>query len=152
LKKGESIMARWLFKQEPDCYSYSQLEADQRTTWDGISNALALKHLRNVQVGDEVFFYHTGDEKAIVGIMQICSTPQVDPENEKSVIVDVKPVQKLAKPVTLATIKSDDFFSQWELVKQSRLSVMPVSDAMWQRLLKLAEPEAEPTQAMGKRK
>jgi predicted RNA-binding protein with PUA-like domain len=145
-------MARWLFKQEPDCYSYAQLEADQRTTWDGISNALALKHLRNVQVGDEVFFYHTGDEKSIVGIMQICSTPQVDPENEKSVIVDVKPVRKLAKPITLATIKSDEFFAQWELVKQSRLSVMPVSDAMWQRLLTLAEPEAEPTKAMGKRK
>jgi predicted RNA-binding protein with PUA-like domain len=146
-------MARWLFKQEPDCYSYDQLVADNRTTWDGISNALALKHLRNVQVGDEVYYYHTGKEKAIVGIMQIVSAPQPSPEDEKSVVVDVKPVRKLAKPVTLAMIKADDAFADWELVKQSRLSVMPVSDAIWQLILKLAEGD-EPIKAipMGKRK
>jgi predicted RNA-binding protein with PUA-like domain len=146
-------MARWLFKQEPDCYSYDQLVADKRTTWDGISNALALKHLRNVQVGDEVYYYHTGKEKAIVGIMQIVSAPQPSPEDEKSVVVDVKPVRKLAKPVTLAMIKADDAFAEWELVKQSRLSVMPVSDAIWKLILKLAEGD-EPAKEipMGKRK
>ena len=146
-------MARWLFKQEPDCYSYDKLVADKRTTWDGISNALALKHLRNVQVGDEVYYYHTGKEKAIVGIMQIVSAPQPSPEDEKSVVVDVKPVRKLTKPVTLAMIKADDDFAEWELVKQSRLSVMPVPDAIWQLILQLAEGD-EPTKAipMGKRK
>lgn len=145
-------MPRWLFKQEPDCYSYAQLEADKRTSWDGISNALALKHLRQVQVGDEVFFYHTGDEKAIVGIMQIVSMPVTDPDNEKSVIVDVKPIRRLANPVTLATIKADEVFANWELVKQSRLSVMPVSDLLWQRILTLAEGEATPAKPIGKRK
>ena len=115
-------MALWLFKQEPDEFSYADLEAAGTATWDGIANALALKHLRNTAVGDRVFFYHTGKEKAVVGIMEICVGPRPDPNNAASVVVDVQPVRRLKSPVTLAAIKADDAFADWELVRQSRLS------------------------------
>ena len=124
-------MAFWLFKQEPGCYSYADLEKDGTTVWDGVSNALAQKHLRAVKAGDKAFFYHTGDEKAVVGVMQIVADPRPAAENEKHVVVEVKPVRRMKNPVTLATIKADEAFADWELVRQSRLSVMPVSAEVW---------------------
>jgi predicted RNA-binding protein with PUA-like domain len=130
-------MAYWLFKQEPSTYSYSQLEKDGRTAWDGVSNNLALKHLRSVKKGDRVLFYHTGDEKQAVGIMEAVSDPNPDPKDKKLVVVDVKPVAKLAKPITLDAIKRDPAFAQWELVRISRLSVMPVPGKLWDRLMKM---------------
>ena len=132
-------MAYWLFKQEPSTYSYQQLEKDGRTAWDGVANNLALKHLRAVKRGDRALFYHTGDEKQAVGIMDIISDPYPDPKDKKLTIVDVKPSGKLARPVTLEQIKADPAFAGWELVRISRLSVMPVPEKLWNRLQKMAE-------------
>ncbi len=130
-------MAYWLFKQEPSSYSYSQLEKDGRTVWDGVANNLALKHLRGVRKGDKALFYHTGDEKQIVGVMDIVSDPYPDPKDRSMVVVDVAPSRRL-KPVTLEQIKSDKAFSSWELVRISRLSVMPVPDELWDRIIRMA--------------
>lgn len=129
-------MALWLYKSEPDCYSYANLENDKLTDWDGVSNALAQKHLRAAKKGDRVLFYHTGDEKAVVGIMQVAGEPKPAPGDEsgKKVVVPVKPLKKLARPVTLAEIKADKFFADWELVRISRLGVMPVSEERWKRI------------------
>ena len=132
-------MAYWLFKQEPSSYSYSQLESDGRTVWDGVSNNLALKHLRSVRKGDKAFFYHTGDEKQVVGIMEITTDPRPDPKDKSLVIVDVKPAGGLAHPVTLAAIKGDPEFASWELVRNSRLSVMPVPPKLWDRIMKMGK-------------
>lgn len=132
-------MAHWLFKQEPSCYSFDNLVADDATMWDGVANAVAQKHLRNTKKGDRVFYYHTGKEKAVVGIMEIASDPVPDPNDEKFVVVSVKPVKKLKNPVTLAAIKADEEFASWELVRISRLSVMPVSDAIWKKILAMSE-------------
>lgn len=132
-------MAYWLFKQEPSTYSYSQLEKDGRTVWDGVENNLALKHLRTVKKGDRAIFYHTGDEKQAVGIMEIMSDSYPDPNDKSLVVVDVKPAGRLAKPVTLAQIKADPVFAEWELVRISRLSVMPVPQKLWDRLMKMAK-------------
>ncbi len=133
-------MAHWLFKQEPDVYSYANLVSDGATLWDGITNALALKHLRLCQAGDTAFFYHTGKEKAIVGILEITGPACADPalDDPKLVVVPVKAVRALAKPVTLATIKAELLFATWELVRMSRLSVMPCPDELWKRALVLA--------------
>jgi predicted RNA-binding protein with PUA-like domain len=131
-------MAYWLFKQEPSTYNYSQLEKDGRTVWDGVANNLALKHLRTVKRGDRAIFYHTGDEKQAVGIMEIVSDPYPDPKDKSLVVVDVKPAGRLARPVTLAQIKADPAFAEWELVRISRLSVMPVPQKLWDRVMKMA--------------
>ncbi len=130
------VMAYWLFKQEPSSYSYFQLEKDGRTVWDGVANNLALKHLRSVRKGDKALFYHTGDEKQVVGIMDIVSDPYPDPK-DKSIVVDVAPSRRL-KPVTLDQIKSDRAFSSWELVRISRLSVMPVPEELWNRIIRMS--------------
>jgi predicted RNA-binding protein with PUA-like domain len=132
-------MAYWLFKQEPSSYSYSQLESDCRTVWDGVSNNLALKHLRSVRKGDKAFFYHTGGEKQIVGIMEITADSRPDPKDKSLVIVDVKSAGRLARPVTLAAIKNDPEFAGWELVRVSRLSVMPVTPKLWDRIVKMGK-------------
>jgi predicted RNA-binding protein with PUA-like domain len=128
----------WLFKQEPSSYSYSQLEADGRTVWEGVTNNLALKHLRSVKEGDKAFFYHTGDEKRIVGLMEIASPPYADPRDDALTVVDVRPLSKLPRAVSLQMIKSDKSFSEWELVKISRLSVMPVPEPLWKKILKMS--------------
>jgi len=124
-----------------------------------VSNPLALKHLRTIQPGDRVFFYHTGDEKAIVGVMEVTGPPRPDPkqDNEKLAVVPVKPVRRLAAPVTLAAIKADPAFADWELVRQARLSVMPVGPERWERIESMAkgpptrEPDPRPRH-LGKRK
>jgi predicted RNA-binding protein with PUA-like domain len=134
-------MARWLFKSEPGCYSFDDLRRDGSTLWDGITNALARKHLRTVRPGDQILFYHTGDEKAVVGVMKATSGPQPDPnaEDEKSVAIEVKPVRALPHPVSLARIKAEPKLSSWDLVRMSRLSVVPVTEAQWQRVEYLAQ-------------
>lgn len=132
-------MAYWLFKQEPSTYNYSQLEKDGRTVWDGVANNLALKHLRAVKKGDNAIFYHTGDEKQAVGIMEIVSDPYPDPKDKSLAVVDVRPAGRLKKPVTLAQIKADPAFAGWELVRISRLSVMPVPQKLWERIMKMAK-------------
>jgi predicted RNA-binding protein with PUA-like domain len=137
-------MANWLFKEEPETYSFADLERDGTTTWSGVANALAQKHLRAVKKGDRVFFYATGKEKAVVGVMEVSADPAPDPSDKtgKCVAVTVKPVRRLAAPVTLAAIKADKAFVQWELVKQARLSVMPVSDELWARIEQMATGSA----------
>lgn len=136
-------MALWLFKQEPDCYSFDNLERDKSTLWDGVTNNLARQNLRKVQKGDRILFYHTGKEKAIVGVMKAESGPLPDPSSDdaKSVVVKVKPVKRFRQPVTLLHIKSEPKFSNWDLVRNSRLSVMPVSEELWQRIEELSQEE-----------
>lgn len=140
-------MAYWLFKQEPSTYNYSQLEKDCMTVWDGVSNNLALKHLRNVKRGDKAIFYHTGDERQAVGIMEIVSDPYVDPkkENKSLVVVNVKPERKLKKPMTLEQFKTDSAFANWELVRISRLSVMPVPEKLWERIMRMSSSQVPET-------
>jgi predicted RNA-binding protein with PUA-like domain len=129
-------MAHWLFKEEPGSYSFANLEQDGSTTWSGVTNALAQKNLRAIKKGDTVFFYHTGDEKAVVGVMEATADPAPDPDDPagKRVVVAVKPLRKLKNPVTLAAIKADKAFAEWELVRISRLSVMPVPEALWKKI------------------
>lgn len=131
-------MAFWLFKQEPDEFSYDDLVAAGSTTWEGVTNALAQKHLRSVAAGDRVFLYHTGKEKSVVGIMEAIES-HTDLENEKFTIVTVKPIRKLKNPVPLADIKADARFAAWELVRISRLSVMPVSPELWKAIEVMGE-------------
>lgn len=123
----------WLFKEEPTHYSYDDLAKDRKTSWSGVKNPLAQKHLRSVRKGDRVFYYHTGDEKAIVGVMKATGDAYPDPADRsgKLYAVDVAPVQKLARPVTLAEVKADRRFAEFPLTRISRLSVMPVTDAEW---------------------
>ena len=136
-------MARWLLKTEPDCYNWDNLVHDRKTVWDGVSNALALKHIRTMKKGDVALIYHTGDEKAAVGIAEVTSNPYPDPKegDEKLVVVDLKAKKKLAQPVTLSDIKADKAFAGWDLLRIGRLSVVPVPDAMWNRIEELATPE-----------
>jgi len=133
-------MARWLFKTEPAHYSYDDLEREQSTVWDGVSNNLALKNLRMVKKGDETFIYHTGDEKQLVGIAVVTSNPYADPKQNdpKLAVVDVKPTRKLRRAVILAEIKADKMLKNFDLIRLPRLSVVPVSDLQWQRLLELS--------------
>ena len=130
----------WLLKTEPSTYAYATLERDGRTVWDGVSNPLALKHLRSMKTGDLAFVYHTGDEKQIVGIAEITAAPYPDPKqgDPKLVVVDLKPKQKLAKPVPLSAVKARKEFADFELVRMGRLSVMPVSPQRWKKLLEMA--------------
>jgi predicted RNA-binding protein with PUA-like domain len=134
-------MANWLFKEEPDHYSIEQLFRDTRTVWDGVENNLALKHLRNVRKGDRVLYYHTGKEKAIVGVMQVVKGAYSDPSrgDARFVVVDVKPVSRLDRPVSLSEIKSNPRFADFALVRFSRLSVMPVTDEQWTEIERLSK-------------
>src|SRR4051812_10462343 len=134
-------MPRWLFKSEPDCYSFADLQRDGATLWDGVTNALARKHLREIQPGDLIWYYHTGNEKAIVGLMEAVGGPQSDPNDDdpKAVVVEVRPVRKLKQPVTLARIKGDPLLADWGLVRLPRLSVVPVSLDQWRRVEALAK-------------
>lgn len=133
-------MARWLLKTEPSEYSFDQLVKDKKTVWSGVSNATALIHLRSMSKGDEAIIYHTGDERAAVGLATIASGPYPDPDADdpKRVVVDLKAGKRLASPVSLATIKADKAFAGWDLLRISRLSVMPVPDTMWDRLMTLS--------------
>jgi predicted RNA-binding protein with PUA-like domain len=118
----------WLVKTEPSTYSFDDLQRDGTTTWDGVKNPVAMKHLRAMQPGDDVLFYHTGTEKAIVGLATVAAAG--DPPKLKS-------KRRLSRPVTLAEVKKDKAFADMALVRIGRLSVMPVAPAQYQRLLTL---------------
>ena len=134
-------MAYWLLKTEPSTYSYADLERDTKAVWDGVNNPVALKNIRAMKKGDLAFIYHTGDEKAIIGIAQVSSDPYPDPKQagERLVVFELKPKEKLKSPVTLASVKAKKEFAQFELVRLPRLSVMPVSTMQWQSLLAMSK-------------
>ena len=131
----------WLFKEEPSHYSFDALMKDKKTVWSGVRNPVAQKNLHAVRKGDRIFYYHTGDEKSVVGIAKALADAYPDPDDAtgKAAVVDVGPVKKLARPVTLKAIKADPWFKDFALVRVSRLSVMPVSDAEWKRIETRAE-------------
>jgi predicted RNA-binding protein with PUA-like domain len=133
-------MAYWLFKEEPDHYSYNDLERDGSTLWTGVANPLARKNLRNVRKGDQILYYHTGKEKAVVGEMVALEDAEPDPKggDPKAVAVRVKAKKRWERPVTLAEIKRDPQLASWELVRLPRLSVMPASKEEWQRVEELS--------------
>jgi predicted RNA-binding protein with PUA-like domain len=126
----------WLFKEEPTHYNYDDLVRDGKTSWTGVRNPLAQKHLRSVRKGDRIFFYHTGDEKSVVGVMKAAANASPDPADPTGKLygVDVTPVRKLPHPVKLSEIKADKWFADFPLVRMSRLSVMPVNDDEWDRI------------------
>lgn len=138
---GATLPVRyWLAKQEPGGprgYPLSSLERDGRTMWDGVHNNLALKHMREMRPGDLVLYYHTGTERQAVGTMEVVSEPYPNPEedNERFVVVDVEYRSTFAKPVTLEQMKRQREFSNWELLRIGRLSVMPVPEPIWNRIL-----------------
>ena len=131
----------WLAKQEPKSYNFSILKKDKKTVWDGVHNNLALKHINNMKKGDLILFYHSGDEKQVVGIMQVSSKPYSNPEetNERFVVVDVKYKKELQNPVTLSEMKKQKKFKNWELLRISRLSVMPVPKEIWNLIIKMSK-------------
>src|SRR4051794_1665412 len=131
----------WLFKEEPTHYSYDDLARDGKTSWTGVRNPVAQKHLRSVKKGDRIFFYHTGNEKAVVGISRAAGNAYPDPSDEsgKLVAVDVEPVKKLKAAVTLAAIKADKRFATFVLTKVPRLSVMPVSTDEWDAIVEMSQ-------------
>lgn len=134
-------MGNWLFKEEPDHYSYADLEREKTTLWEGVTNNLARKHLRQVQRGDRILFYHTGKEKAVVGEMRAVSDPMLDPNSSdpKAVVVRVQPVRRLHHPIPLGRIKEDRMLAGWDLVRLPRLSVMPVTLDQWRRVEELSK-------------
>lgn len=135
----------FLFKEEPTHYSYDDLARDGKTSWSGVRNPLAQKHLRSVMKGDRIFYYHTGAEKAVVAIAKAAGDAYPDREDPagKLFAVDVVPVRKLARPVTLAEIKASAKFEDFPLVRISRLSVMPVSDGEWTEIEKMSSRPAK---------
>ncbi|GJM24958.1 MAG: ubiquinol-cytochrome c reductase [Phycisphaerae bacterium] len=132
-------MQYWLFKTEPNDYSFDDLVRDRKTVWDGVGNNTALMHMRNVKKGDSVFVYHTGKDKHIAGIASVVRGPYPDPEldDEKRAVVDIKAVKAVPNPVTLAAVKADPGFAEFHLVTISRLSAMPVKPAWWKKLCKM---------------
>src|SRR5438874_6321050 len=136
---GRISAMNWLFKEEPSNYSFDALVKDKQTVWSGVRNPVAQRNLRSVKKGDSVFYYHTGDERSVVGIAKAACDAYPDPKDTtgKAHVVDIVPVKKLNRPVTLKEIKADAFFSDFALVRISRLSVMPVTDAQWARIEKL---------------
>lgn len=133
-------MANWLFKEEPTHYSYDDLVRDGKTSWTGVRNPVAQRNLRSVKKGDKIFFYHTGDQKAVVGIARAANGAYPDPGDKEGKLyaVDVEPVRKLKNPVTLAAIKADKAFAGFVLTRVPRLSVMPVEDEIWDRIVKMS--------------
>ena len=127
---------QWLVKEEPEHYSFDQFVADGTTVWSGVKNPLAQRHLRSMKKGDKVFYYHTGKEKAIVGIARVVSEPRPDPKDTagKQFVVELAPAKKLPRPVTLAEVKAVAKFADFPLVRLPRLSVMPVTEAQWQAI------------------
>ena len=133
-------MAHWLLKSEPSTYSWDQLVKDKRTSWTGVRNFQAAANLKAMKAGDRCFFYHSGEGKEIVGIAEVVKTAYPDPTDKegKAVAVDVKAVEPVKQPVTLAAVKADPKFKEFKLVRQSRLSVVPVSDEHFKLLTKMA--------------
>ena len=132
-------MSYWILKTEPSTYSFDDLQGEQTAVWDGVKNPLALKHLRAMQAGDDVLIYHTGDEKAAVGLARVTKAAYPDPKKKdpKLVIVNLRAGARLRAPVLLATIKADPALQDLALVRLPRLSVAPATAAQWKRLLNL---------------
>jgi predicted RNA-binding protein with PUA-like domain len=130
----------WLFKEEPSSYSFEKFTNDGRTVWAGVKNPLAQKHLRGVKKGDRIFYYHTGNEKSVVGIAKAAGDAYPDPKDKtgKAVVVDVVPERPLARPVTLAEIKASKAFASFPLTRLPRLSVMPVTDTEWKEIERMS--------------
>jgi predicted RNA-binding protein with PUA-like domain len=134
-------MARhWILKTEPSTYGFPDLVRERRTRWEGVSNAVAHKHLRSMLEGDDALIYHTGNEKSLIGLARIVSAPYPDPsqKDDRLVVVDVEAGKALPRQVSLAEIKADPAFKDLGLVRLSRLSVVPVEPDQWRRLLALA--------------
>jgi len=131
-------MAHWLMKSEPESYSWQDLVRDGGTEWDGVRNNAARLHLKAMKAGDEAFFYHSMSDKAVVGVMRIVREAQPDPKDADWVSVRVEPVKPLAAPVTLAAIKAEPALAKMELIRQSRLSVAPVREEEWRKVLEMA--------------
>lgn len=129
----------YLMKEEPSNYNYDTFATDGGTTWTGVRNPVAQKHLRSIRKGDLVFYYHTGDEKSVVGIAKATTDAYPDPGDPagKAHVVDLAPVKKLKRPVTLKEIKADTRFKDFPLTYLPRLSVMPVTDSQWKMILEL---------------
>jgi predicted RNA-binding protein with PUA-like domain len=133
-------MAHWLIKSEPSAYAWDQLVKDKRTSWTGVRNAQAAINLKAMKAGDRCFFYHSNEGKEIVGIAEIAKAAYPDPTDKdgKAVTVDVVPVGPVKQAVTLAAIKAEPKLKDFGLVRQSRLSVVPVSDEQWKFILKMS--------------
>ena len=127
----------WLLKTEPGEYSYDDLEREEQGRWDGVRNPAALRHLREMKAGDRVLVYHTGDEKAVVGLAEVVREAYPDPKgrNQKLVVVDVAARGRLDAPVTLAEMKAMPEFASSPLVRQGRLSVVPLTAPQWKAVL-----------------
>ena len=134
----------WLVKQEPTSYSFDTLEKEGTAVWDGVHNNLALKHINSMKKGDRAFFYHSGDEKQIVGILEVISNSYPNPKekDKRFVVVDVKHKKRLKRPVTLTEIKKEKKFKDWELLRISRLSVMPVPKEIWDKILEKSHQDS----------
>ena len=131
-------MAHWLMKSEPSSYSWQALVRDGSTEWDGVRNNAARLHLKAMKAGDEAFFYHSMDERAVIGIMRVVREAAPDPKDADWVSVKVEPVRALERPVTLKEIKAEPRLAKMELIRQSRLSVAPVREEEWKTVLKMA--------------
>ena len=128
-------MAHWLMKSEPESYGWDDLVRDGGTEWDGVRNNAARLHLKAMKPGDEAFFYHSMSDKAVVGIMNVTRGAEPDPKAPEWVRVRVEPVKPLVTPVTLAAIKAEPSLAKMELIRQSRLSVAPVRDEEWEKVI-----------------
>jgi predicted RNA-binding protein with PUA-like domain len=128
----------WIIKTDPDTYALADLQRERRTRWDGVANPVAVKHLRSMRAGDRALIYHTGGEKAIVGLARIVSDGYDDPHDSKLAVADVEFEREVPAPVTLAAVKADPAFKDLGLVRQGRLSVVPVPASSWERLLGMA--------------
>ena len=133
-------MAHWLIKSEPSAYAWEQLVKDKRTSWTGVRNPQASLNLKAMKAGDLCFFYHSNEGKEIVGIAKVLKAAYPDPTDKagRAVTVDVAPVEPVKQTVTLAAIKADPKFKDFGLVRQSRLSVVPVSDEHWKLIVKMS--------------
>ena len=136
------MATRWLFKTEPSVYSFQQLQKDKKAMWDGVANNLALKNLKDIEKGDPILIYHTGDERQAVGVARALGGAYPDPSKKdpKLLVVDIEAVKPLQKPVTLADVKANKKLANFDLVRLSRLSIMKVSDEQWKIIEALAEP------------
>jgi predicted RNA-binding protein with PUA-like domain len=132
-------MNYWLVKTEPDTFSYDQLVADKKAVWDGVRNFQARSNMKKMAAGDQVFVYHTGDEKSVVGIAKVTKSAYPEPADAEWTAVDLAPVRKLKKPVSLAQIKSDKRLASMVLVRASRLSVQPVTAQEFDLIVSLSE-------------
>jgi predicted RNA-binding protein with PUA-like domain len=129
---------RWILKTDADVYPFDQLEREHRTVWDGVSNPVAVRNIRSMTPADPLLIYHSGAGKELVGLARVAGAPYPDPKNAKLSVVEIEAERRLPRPVTLAAIKADSTFADSPLVRQPRLSVIPVTEAQWKKLLTMA--------------